>query len=89
MQDGCKPRLFFNYSLRSPRAHCFNQGRVILFGLIRIIHGKLPQRPVKGVAFAQIAADGRGIPGLGMRASQSPAADPRRSASAARKLLPR
>jgi len=48
---------------------------MVLFILVGIGQGKRAQRLVETVALAEVAADGRGIPGLGVRARQDPAAD--------------
>ena len=46
---------------------------MIFFVLVGIGQGEFSQRQVETVALAQVAADGRGIPGFGMGTSQGPA----------------
>ncbi len=67
--------LLLDQRLQPPGAYRLDQGRVVLLGLVGIGQGKRAERLVEVVALAQIAADGRGIAGLGMGAGQGPAAE--------------
>jgi hypothetical protein len=60
--------LLLNQSLQPPGTYRLHQRRVVTLRLICIGEGKRADGLVKSVTLAQIAIDGRGIPGLGMGA---------------------
>jgi hypothetical protein len=60
--------LLFSESIQPAGTYRFHQCRVVTLRLICIGEGKRADGLVKGVALAQIATDGRGVPGLGMGA---------------------
>src|SRR5258707_6779391 len=67
--------LLLNESLQPSCMYRLHQRRVVTLRLICIGERKRADGLVKGIALAQIATDGRGIPGLGMGAGQGPAAE--------------